>query len=54
MKFARFRQADIQRALKAAQRCGYEDVRVMIAVDGQIEIIVGRSARDDSRPVELE
>ena len=51
---ARFRQADVTRAIKAAQSCGCDDVRVRIAVDGQIEIIVGRAANDQLPPVELE
>jgi hypothetical protein len=50
---ARFRQADIARALKAAKRSGYEQVRVKVGVDGALEIIVGNAA-NDSEPVELE
>jgi hypothetical protein len=50
---ARFRQADLARALKAAKSCGYEQVRVRIGVDGGIEVIVG-SAANDSEPEELE
>jgi len=50
---ARFRQADIQRALKAAKKCGYESVRVRIGMDGGIEVIVG-SAANDPDPVELD
>jgi hypothetical protein len=50
---ARFRQVDITRALKAAKKCGFEDVRVRIGVDGGIEVIVGTAA-NDSPPVELE
>lgn len=51
---ARFRQADLQRALKAAQSCGYDAVRVRIGTDGQIEVIVGKPANDERGPVELD
>lgn len=50
---ARFRQADITRAMKAAKSAGFHDVRVRIDVGGQIEIIVGKAA-NDSPPVELD
>jgi hypothetical protein len=50
---ARFRQVDIQRALKAARKSGFDDVRVRIGVDGGIEVIVGTAANDQP-PVELE
>ncbi len=50
---ARFTQADIQRALKAAKRCGFEQVRVRIGVDGGLEVIVGNAA-NDPEPVELD
>lgn len=50
---ARFTQADIQRALKAARKCGFEQVRVRIGVDGGLEIIVGNAA-NDSDPLELD
>lgn len=50
---ARFRQADLARALKAAKACGFEQVRVRIGVDGGLEVIVGNAA-NDSEPVELE
>ena len=50
---ARFTQADIQRALKAARKCGFEQVRVRIGVDGELEVIVGNAANDPD-PVELE
>jgi len=51
---ARFRQADIKRALLAAKGCGYEDVRVRIGADGQMEIIVGKAANDEPEPERLE
>ena len=51
---ARFRQSDVQRALKAAQRSGYHEVRVKIAVDGGLEIIVGKGAQEERPPVELD
>lgn len=44
---ARFRKADIERALKAAKKCGYDDVRVRIGVGGEIEVIVGKAANDE-------
>lgn len=50
---ARFRKADLQRALSAAKACGFEEVRVRIGVDGGLEVIVGNAANDSS-PVELE
>jgi hypothetical protein len=50
---ARFRQADVQRALKAAKKCGFEQVRVRIGVDGELEVIVGNAANDPD-PVELD
>lgn len=50
---ARFRQADIVRAFKAAKASGYEQVRVKVGVDGALEIIVGDAA-NDSEPVELD
>jgi hypothetical protein len=51
---ARFRQADIARAIKAAQSCGCDDVKVRVAPDGQMEIIVGKAANDQPPPVELD
>jgi hypothetical protein len=50
---ARFTQADVKRALLAAKGAGYHDVRVRIAVDGQIEVIVGKAANDTTQPVEF-
>lgn len=41
----RFRQADITRALKAAQAAGIEDVRVEVETDGKIVILAGRLAK---------
>lgn len=51
---AHFRQIDVQRALKAARRAGFEEVRVKVAVDGGLDIIVGKAANDSPPPVELE
>lgn len=45
---ARFRQIDIQRALNAARRAGYEEVRVRIDAAGQIEIIAGKGASESA------
>jgi ribosomal protein RSM22 (predicted rRNA methylase) len=50
---ARFRQADLKRALKAAKDSGYEAVRVKIGAGGEMEIIVGNAANDEE-PEELE
>lgn len=50
---ARFRQVDLQRALRAAKSCGYEEVRVKIDASGQIEVIVGKAANDAPPEVEL-
>lgn len=51
---ARFKQSDIARALKAAKSCGYQEVKVRLAPDGQIEIIVGKAANDELPPLELD
>lgn len=51
---ARFRKADIERALKAAKSCGFEDVRVKVNVDGSLDIIVGKAANDSPPPVEFD
>ena len=51
---ARFRQADLARALKAAKSCGFDDVRVRIDVAGQLEVIVGKVANDQPPSEELD
>jgi hypothetical protein len=51
---ARFKQSDLERAMRAAKKCGYEDVRVKIDASGQIEVIVGKAANDHLPPVELD
>lgn len=51
---ARFRQVDLERAMRAAKKCGYEDVRVRIDASGQMEVIVGKAANDQPPPVELD
>jgi len=51
---ARFRQADLERALNAAKKCGYENVRVRIDAGGQMEVIVGKAANDRLPPLELD
>lgn len=51
---AHFRQADIRRAIKAAQSCGCESVKVRIDTSGKMEVIVGKAANDESEPVELD
>lgn len=50
---ARFKQADLARALKAAKSVGFDTVRVLIGVDGGMEIVVGKAA-NDIPPVELD
>jgi hypothetical protein len=50
---ARFRQADVERVIKAARKCGFYDVRVSIDANGRIEAILGTAA-NDAPPVELE
>lgn len=51
---ARFTQADIRRALRAAKQSGFGEVKVRIDARGQIEIIVGQAANDSLPPEELE
>lgn len=50
---SRFRQADLKRALLAAKGAGFQEVKVRIAMDGQMEIIVGQAANDTQAPVEF-
>lgn len=50
---ARFTQAEVQRAIKAAKKCGFSEVRVRIAMDGSMDIIVGMAANDSNERVEL-
>lgn len=38
-KPARFTQADLERAMKAARRSGYADPRVILRPNGEIEIV---------------
>lgn len=51
---ARFTQADVKRALLGAKGAGFQEVRVRIATDGQIEVIVGKAANDTVAPVEFD
>ena len=51
---ARFKQCDVERILKAAKKCDYEEVRIRIDQNGQIEAIMGKAANDQPQPVELE
>lgn len=44
---ARFKQSDIRRALKAADNLGFEEVRVVIGPNGQIEVIAKRTATEE-------
>ena len=51
---ARFTQADLARAMKAAKSAGFEEIRVKVDLGGQIEVIVGKAANGDPAPLELE
>jgi hypothetical protein len=51
---ARFKQCDVERIIKAAKKCGYDDVRIRIDQNGRIEAIMGKAANDQPQPVELE
>lgn len=46
---ARIRQADLTRALKAAQAAGLGDVRVEVEPDGKIVIMSGKLAEPSER-----
>ena len=46
---ARIRQADLERAMKAAKNSGFASARVRIDPDGTIDIMLGL-APDDSPP----
>ena len=47
----RWRQADVKRAIAAAEQAGLQSYRVEIAPDGTISIVVGAPAQpDDSLP----
>lgn len=46
---ARIRQADLTRALKAAQAAGLGDVRVEVEPSGKIVIMSGALAKADER-----
>jgi hypothetical protein len=50
---AHFKQSDVERVIKAAKKCGFENVRVSIDASGRIEAILG-SAANDAPLVELE
>ena len=51
---ARFRQSDIKRLLQGARAAGFEEVRVIIDREGQMELIAGKAASITPPPVELE
>lgn len=51
---ARFRRTDIKRLLQGARDAGFEEVRVTIDLNGQIELIAGPAASNAPPPVELE
>jgi hypothetical protein len=45
---ARFSQADVERAVKAAERCGMSLARVRICPDGSIELVAGDPEKADN------
>jgi hypothetical protein len=44
---ARFSQADIERAMRAAEKCGLSLARVRICPDGSIELVAGEPESAD-------
>lgn len=46
---ARFKQADMTRAIKAAKAAGEKVERVVVAPDGSIVVYTDRAANDDAR-----
>lgn len=44
---ARFKQADLRRAVKAVEGMGFQEIRVCIGPDGKIEVIVRKAVADD-------
>lgn len=46
---ARFKQIDLERALKAAKKAGFENILVRVGSDGKLDIVVGPAA-NDARP----
>lgn len=51
---AKFRQADIRRAINAVSKLGFEEIRVAIRIDGSLEVMVRRNAVDDMPEEELD
>lgn len=49
---ARFTQADLRRAMKAAQQAGYRAPRIVIRPNGEMEIVTGSAANDQPPPEE--
>ena len=45
---ARFSQADVERAVRAAEKCGLSVARVRIEPTGTIEIVAGKSEEADN------
>lgn len=52
-KPARFTQADIRRAMKAAQQAGFASPRIIVRPTGEIEIVTGKPVNDTADEVEL-
>ena len=52
---ARFSQADLQRAMKAAKRAGFESPRVILRPNGEMEIICSnrKPANDEEEDFDL-
>lgn len=51
---ARFTQADLTRAFKAASKAGVGEYRISLVPDGHIEIIVSETSIASVKPVELD
>lgn len=51
---ARFKQSDLQRAMKAAKGAGFENPRVILRPNGEIEIIcTNQKPANDHEEIEL-
>jgi hypothetical protein len=51
---AKFRQADIRRAINAVAKLGFEEIRVAIRLDGSLEVMVRRNVVNDLPEEELD
>jgi len=48
-KHARFLEADVKRAVCAAEKAGVRNYRVDIGIDGTISIVVGAASKSPAR-----